>query len=125
MAWIGRGIQAAIELQPLYQQGLVTQSTQFRTIPDVSMLADPNTGVAVYDSCGQILTGGRSSAEPAWRALDLEPGSSPWPIQGRVAGRRHNLDGPSETLPKIYSLSSTDFHDITTGNNGFCRRAGV
>jgi hypothetical protein len=29
------------------------------------------------------------------------------------------LDGPTETLPKLYSLSSGNFHDVNTGNNGY------
>ncbi len=117
----GGGI-SRIEAQPLYQQGLVTQSTQFRTIPDVSMLADPNTGVAVYDTYdnfdGWSVIGGTSLAAPIWAGIIALAN------QGRVLGGGGTLDGPTETLPKIYSLSSTDFHDITTGNNGFAAGPG-
>ena len=49
-AWSGSGgMISQFEPQPSYQQGVVTQSTQFRTVPDVAAIADPNTGVAVYD----------------------------------------------------------------------------
>ena len=45
----GGGISAN-ETLPGYQQGVVTQSSTFRTVPDVAFDADPNSGVAVYDS---------------------------------------------------------------------------
>src|SRR5208282_4491906 len=46
-----------------------------RTTPDVSFNADPNTGVAVYDSVpyggqsGWFQVGGTSAATPAWAGL--------------------------------------------------------
>ena len=30
----------------------------------------------------------------------------------------------SETLPKLYALPSSNFHDVTTGNNGYAAKAG-
>ena len=38
--------------------------------------------------------------------------------QGRVAAGGTTLDGPSQTLPALYSLPTGDFHDITSGGNG-------
>ncbi len=38
--------------------------------------------------------------------------------QGRVAAGGTTLDGPSQTLPALYGLPSSDFHDITSGGNG-------
>ena len=43
----GGGISTE-ETQPAYQKGVVTQSSTFRTIPDIAMDADPNTGVPIY-----------------------------------------------------------------------------
>ena len=34
------------------------------------------------------------------------------------------MDGPTQTLPRLYELNSSDFHDITTGSNGFNAGAG-
>ena len=34
------------------------------------------------------------------------------------------LDGATQTLPAIYSLSSADFHDVTAGSNGYRATAG-
>ena len=42
--------------------------------------------------------------------------------QARVLGGLGTLDGATQTLPKIYALPSSDFHDITTGNNGYMPR---
>ena len=42
---------------------------------------------------------------------DRRPGAGP-----RGLG---NLDGPSQTLSSLYKLPSADFHDITTGSNGY------
>ena len=123
--WSGSGGGISqFENQPAFQKGIVTQSTTQRTIPDVSYDADPETGVAVYDSFnGGAATpweevGGTSYACPSWAALIAIAD------QGRALEDLPTLDGPSQTLPKIYSLPSSDFHDITSGNNGFAAGPG-
>ena len=48
-AWsLSGGGTSLFEPEPAFQQG--AQNTGFRTVPDVAFDADPNTGVAVYDS---------------------------------------------------------------------------
>ncbi len=119
----GGGI-SLFETQPTYQSGVVTQSTTNRTVPDVSMDADPNTGVAVYDSYDygagtpweQI--GGTSVAAPMWSGVIA------FANQDRAANGLPTLDGPTQTLPLLYSLPNSDFHDITTGNNGYAAGPG-
>ena len=70
----GGGI-SAYESQPSYQKGVVTQSTIYRTNPDVAYDADPNTGFPVYDSYNNPASspwgqwGGTSDAAPQWAAL--------------------------------------------------------
>ena len=54
---------------------------------------------------------------PSWAALIAIAD------QGRVSAGLPTLDGRSGTLPAIYGLPSSDFHDITSGNNG--NAAGV
>ena len=34
------------------------------------------------------------------------------------------MKGSTDTLPKLYALPAADFHDITSGNNGFQAGAG-
>jgi protocatechuate 3,4-dioxygenase beta subunit len=119
----GGGI-SQFEAQPAYQQGVVTQSTTNRTTPDVSFLADPNTGVAIYDSFDfgtstpWVQVGGTSLACPCWAALVSIAD------QGRALEGRPPLDGVKDTLPTLYQLGSLDFHDILQGNNGFLAGVG-
>jgi subtilase family serine protease len=77
-----------------------------RTVADVSAIADPNTGVAVYDSyayrgaSGWMVFGGTSVAAPV------------------VAGV-YALGGAGvSTAQSLYSSSS--FFDVTSGSNGSC-----
>ena len=118
-AWSGSGGGTSqFEPEPVYQDGV--QSTGKRTIPDVAWNADPNTGVAVYDSfdqtqdgsAGWIPIGGTSVAAPSWSGLIAIAN------QGRVLAGASSLDGPSQTLPALYTVSSNDFNDITSGSNG-------
>jgi subtilase family serine protease len=72
-AWSGSGGgRSYVEPTPAYQHGVVTGG---RGIPDVSYDADPNTGVAVYDSSpvngqsGWFQVGGTSLGAPSWAAI--------------------------------------------------------
>ena len=114
-AWSGSGGgTSAYEPEPAYQEGV--QSTGLRTIPDVAFDADPNTGVGVYDSYDDtdgsgpwVQVGGTSLASPSWAGLIAIAN------QGRVDAGGSTLDGPSETLPALYSLSPSD---LTTSPRG-------
>ena len=76
-----------------------------RTVADVSAVADPNTGVAVYDSYGGQggwnVYGGTSVASPLVAAIFALTGQA----------------GASNSFP--YSHTS-DFNDVTSGSNGSC-----
>jgi hypothetical protein len=93
-------------------------------IPDVSMVADPNTGVGVYDSFSQgtstpwLQVGGTSLSAPLWGALIAITNQ----VRG-VAGLP-TLNGRNDTLPGLYSMPVSNFHDIITGNNGYSATAG-
>lgn len=121
-SYSGGGI-STVESKPTYQSS-VTQSTTKRTIPDVSFDADPNSGVAVYDSYAngnsspweQI--GGTSFSAPAWGAIIAIAN------QGRVINGLGTLNGATQTLPMLYALSASDFHDVTSGSNGYSATAG-
>ncbi len=119
----GGGI-STVESQPAYQKGVVTQSTSKRTNPDVAMDANPSTGVPVYDTYDFGNTdpweqvGGTSLATPMFAGLIAIAD------QGRSLQGLATLDGPSATLPLLYSMSSSNFHDITSGNNGYSAQAG-
>lgn len=115
----GGGI-SAYESQPNYQSqsGVVSAwSTIKRTGPDVAYDANPNTGVSVYDSVsyngqsGWFEVGGTSAGAPQWSALIAIAD------QGRALSGTPALDGPSQTLAAVYSMSLSNFHDITSGTS--------
>ncbi len=122
--WSGSGGgQSTVESKPAYQNSV--NSSNFRQNPDVSFDANPNTGVAIYDSwdfgssAPWIQIGGTSLSAPCWAGLIAIAD------QLRVAQGLTTLDGPTQTLPKLYALPAADFHDITSGSNGgFSAKAG-
>jgi hypothetical protein len=121
-AWSGGGGGTSVqESEPSYQSEDALISG-VRNAPDVSMDADPETGVAVidsYDSPGSILqVGGTSLATPMWAALIAIVD------QGLALRGVSSLNGATQTLPMLYALPSSDFHDITTGDDGFPATAG-
>ncbi len=119
----GGGI-STVESQPSYQTGVVTQSTTRRTAPDVAFDANPSTGVSVYDSYNNgtstpwEILGGTSVAAPCWAGIIAVAD------QGRVAAGETTMDSRTNTLPLLYAAPAADFHDVTTGNNGYAAGAG-
>jgi hypothetical protein len=118
----GGGI-SKYEKQASYQKGVVTQTSTYRAVPDVSIDGDPTSGVAVYDSWDSpdspwMQIGGTSLGAPLWAGIIAIAD------QGRTLAGLTTLDGATQTLPKLYSMSSSDFHDITSGNNGYAAGSG-
>jgi subtilase family serine protease len=112
-AWISSGGgYSQYEPEPSYQASV--QSTGARSTPDVAFDADPNTGVPVYQT--QLYSsqptlqyvGGTSLGAPSWAALIAIAD------QGRAVAGKGSLDGPTQTLPTLYSLPSTDFHSVSS-----------
>jgi fibronectin-binding autotransporter adhesin len=119
VGWSGSGGGTSLyETEPAYQDNV--QTTGFRTIPDVSMDADPSTGVAIYDSYDLGTStpwtevGGTSVATPCWAGLIAIAN------QGREAEGSPllNTTGPTQTQTFLYGLPSSDFHDDLGGSNG-------
>jgi hypothetical protein len=105
---------SSYESEPTYQDSV--QSTGSRSAPDVSFVADPNTGVAVYDispttnsdSGTWDVVGGTSVGAPAWAGIIAIID------QGRAAAGQPSLGGGSQTLPALYSATATDFNKVVT-----------
>lgn len=112
---------SAYESRPAYQSAGGLAAGAARAVPDVAYNADPNSGVAVYDSLsysghsGWFQVGGTSAAAPQWAALVADAN------QGRQAAGQAPLANAQATL---YSLASTpagyaaNFHDVTSGTAG-------
>ena len=102
--------------EPSYQDGV--QNSGMRSNPDVAADGDPSTGVAVYDpyDFGTATPwddlGGTSLSAQLWA------GMMSIADQGRVLAGGQPL-GATQVLTDLYGLPSSDFHDITVGNNGF------
>jgi subtilase family serine protease len=117
-AWGGSGGGVSMyETKPIYQN-LNTLGEGYRTNPDVAFDADPNTGYAVYDNGRWLTVGGTSAGAPIWAGLFAIAD------QGRALKGKGSLNGATQTLKILYSLSANDFHDITVGTNGFSAMAG-
>jgi hypothetical protein len=109
----GGGI-SQFEKQPAYQNGVVTQSSTQRTIPDVAFDADPNTGVLVYDSFGSggwAVYGGTSVSAP------IMAGLAAIVDQGRSYLLGLSPYNGTDFLNALYHLPQSDLNDILTGNN--------
>jgi subtilase family serine protease len=109
------GGYSSYEAEPTYQHSV--QNTGARTNPDVAYDADPSTGFYVYDSFpqsngskGWFSFGGTSAGAPQWAALIAIAD------QGRALAGQAPLAGAQAA---IYALPSSDFHDVTTGSNGY------
>ena len=107
-AWSGSGGgYSTNETESSYLTGM--QSTGKQSDPDVAYDADPNTGFYVRSGGNWYDVGGTSAGAPQWSALIALAN------QGRAAAGKAALTNADQTL---MSLSSSDFHDITTGSNG-------
>jgi subtilase family serine protease len=129
-AWSGSGGGlSAYENEPLYQAtyriyGIPNDPSGKGGVPDVAFDADPNTGVAVYDSVsyngqsGWFQVGGTSVGSPCWAGLFAIANSL------RVAVGETTLSS-SGNAAYVYTAAAaasyaTNFHDVTSGTNGSC-----
>jgi subtilase family serine protease len=110
----GGGVSKYVGL-PNYQVG--TMNGTARGIPDVAYDANPNTGFVVYSGGRWLTFGGTSAGAPQWAALMAIAD------QGRAMNGSAALDGRS-ALSMIYNLPTSDFHDVTSGNNGYSTHVG-
>lgn len=96
------GGSSATFVKPSFQSGL---PGAMRQIPDVSMLADPNTGAEIVETIGGRLSvdvvGGTSLATPMFSALMA------------IATQKNNHQGLGQAAPLMYSLPAGAVTDIT------------
>jgi hypothetical protein len=83
--------------------------------PDVAYDGNPSTGFLVFDSVpnkgisGWEIVGGTSAGSPQWAGIIALVD------QGRSLLSLGSLDGPTQTIPEINGLPSSDFNDVTGG----------
>ncbi|HEX2692389.1 MAG TPA: S53 family peptidase [Kofleriaceae bacterium] len=106
-AWSGAGSSCSTKVaRPAFQTQTVcgTAQTPRRAAADISAVADPNTGLAVFNAGagGWIVVGGTSAASPF--------------VAGVYA--RYGITAPNDAS-YAYAHAS-QFFDVTTGKNGTC-----
>ena len=107
--WSGAGSGCSrYTAQQSWQSGTVKNCAK-RALADVSAVADPNTGVAVYDS---------TSYQGAVGWLRFGGTSVSAPIIGAVYALANNAGGTATP----YSAPAGSLHDVTSGRNGHCNR---
>jgi hypothetical protein len=109
------------ESVPSYQVASLGSGATKRATPDVAAVANPSTGLSVYDSVagmgqtGWFQVGGTSASSPLWAGIIAAAD------QARVSAGKGQLSS-TQTLNLLYSLArssaySSDFHDVTSGSN--------
>ena len=109
-AWSGAGSGCSTKNpNPGWQTG--TQCSG-KANADVSAVADPNTGVAVYDST-------RYQGRSGWQVYGGTSVSSPILASVYAIGGNHG-----QSYPAAYTWTNTgSLHDVTSGSNGTCTTA--
>jgi subtilase family serine protease len=107
-AWSGAGSSCSKVLaKPAFQSVVPTAACGRRAASDVAAVADPNTGVAVFNagSGGWVVVGGTSAASPLVAAI-------------------YARYGITSTHSAAFAYSHTsEFFDVTSGRNGSCTSA--
>ena len=103
-AWSGAGSGcSAVYAKPVWQSDPLCG---FRTVADVSAVADPNTGVAVY--------GPASRRGSAWLVFG---GTS---VAAPLVGGIYGANGGSVTYGSDPYAHTSALYDVTSGSNGSC-----
>jgi subtilase family serine protease len=122
VAWSGSGGGLSVVYSaPPWQNGWFQAGwPAARGVPDVSYVADPNTGLYVYDAYdgGWFMVGGTSVGAPQWAALIA--------LVNQLRGAAGALTTPSSTIYSLaqgsittpFTVNSAYFFDVTQGSNG-------
>jgi subtilase family serine protease len=108
-AWTsaGSGCSSAYA-QPSFQSGTSTGCPN-RAEADVSAVADPNTGVAVYGPVSRTRSG--------WQVYGGTSVSAP--LIGGIYALVHDVSGITYPASKLYT-STSSLNDVVSGSNGSC-----
>jgi kumamolisin len=110
-AWsYGGGGSSQFFARPSWQTGTGVPPGAYRTVPDVALVADLNTGGYLFFNGRVYTVGGTSWGAPTWAG-----------ICAIINQARANISEPSLGLlgPKIYPMNGTSsFRGISTGSNG-------
>lgn len=113
-AWSGAGSGCSTyESAPSWQSSSWDTACSNRTVSDTSAVADPNTGVAVYDSfhkSGWMVFGGTSVASPLVSA-----------VYALASGYSLSTSSAFSPSPSgLYASTAPSLYNVTSGSNGSC-----
>jgi len=116
-AWNGSGGGCStVFARPSWQTGVGAATCSGRAEPDVAADADPASGADVYVQGASQQIGGTSLAAPLWSGmaanLNRYLGANGQPLMGFAAPRIYQLATNTTTYAR-------DFHDVTSGSNGY------
>ena len=107
-AWSGAGSGCSTNNTALTGQAGFNTGCSMRAEADVSAVADPNTGVSVYDSTSY-------QGHVGWQVYGGTSASSP------IIASVYALAGNTKTIDNNYVYShASSLHDVTSGSNGTC-----
>lgn len=109
----GGGVSAVWPI-PTWQTNIASAySKTNRNVPDIALNADPSTGYSIYYNGQWTIYGGTSCAAPLWAAFTALVN------QKRASAQLATVGFINPTLYAIgtSTLQTTDYHDITSGNN--------
>ncbi len=109
--WTGSGGgTSTFFAKPNWQVGVGVPSSTFRSVPDLALDADPNTGYYIVVNGVTKQVGGTSASAPVWA------GFAALINQGRAGTGKPSL---GLIGPAVYPLLGTaNFRDISSGSNG-------
>jgi len=108
-AWVGAGSGCStVFTQPAWQSAIPLPLCNGRAVADVSAVADPTTGVAVYDSLsgGWLVFGGTSVGAPFIASVYA------------LAGNGSAINDSS--FPYLHGSYASSLFDVIGGSNGSC-----
>ena len=124
VAWSGSGGGFSLYFnRPTYQNGW--HSNTKRSYPDVAMVANPNTGVAVYNSTPYQGTAGWWQVGGTSLSCPITAATFALANEQRVAKGKTTLSGYNSSLYNLAASNSSGvsqypyyFYDVTVGNTG-------
>jgi subtilase family serine protease len=104
----GGGGTSAYVMRPSYQSSIAGLVGAYRGVPDISAVADPSTGVWVYDSGngGWLTVGGTSAAAPL--------------VAGIVNSSGHFYASSAAQLGILYQNNANSAGNYAKGATGYC-----
>ena len=111
-AWSGAGSGCSTRNTKPSWQTAATQCSG-KANADVSAVADPNTGVSVYDSTAYQGVSG-------WLVFGGTSASSPIVASVYALGGAHGHAYPAEYTWQTWASNATTLHDVSSGSNGSC-----